>query len=98
MNVDECISAYRKVAKQAFTPKRFAILPARPYGAFSATQLEDVMKQVIRENCTDSNCLFRRINSGNTADSCPHSDLEFRDGSCTKTLDSLLNMSSKVQS
>lgn len=83
MTVDECIQAYRQVAQQAFTPKRIAIFPARPKGAFSAQALEDAIKQIVREYCTEEECARRRREGARA--SCQHSDLPFREQSCTKT-------------
>ena len=86
MTVDECIRAYRRVAEQAFTPKRtVSILPAPPRGAFSAQALEAAIKQIVREYCTDEECVVCRRQGHPTTDTCPHSDLAFRDKSCTKT-------------
>ncbi|KAJ5808734.1 hypothetical protein N7474_010003 [Penicillium riverlandense] len=87
MTVDECIRAYRKVAQQAFTPKRSAsFLPAPPKGAFSAQALESAIKQTVREFCPETECVSRRREDRPTTDSCPHTDLAFRDQKCTKTV------------
>jgi len=85
MTVDECIRAYKKVAQQAFTLKRTSILPARPTGAFSAKALEAAVKQTIMEFCVESQCVARRSRGELTAEACPHSEIGFPDGSCTKT-------------
>ncbi|KAF4769088.1 hypothetical protein HAV15_008647 [Penicillium sp. str.  len=85
MTVDECLQAYGKVAERAFTPKAHAIIPARPNGAFSAHALEEAIKQVVTEFCTEKECMNRRRNSLSTTP-CQHSDLPFRDQSCTKTV------------
>ena len=85
MTVDQCIRAYKKVAQQAFTPKRTSFLPAPPAGAFSAKALEAAIKQTIRELCVESQCVARRSKGDSTAEACPHSEIAFRDGSCTKT-------------
>lgn len=85
MTVDECIRAYRKVAQQAFTPKRTSILPASPRGAFSAQALEEAIKETVREFCTDGECVTRRRQGHPTTGTCPHSNLAFRDQACTKT-------------
>ncbi|KAJ5781110.1 hypothetical protein N7457_006270 [Penicillium paradoxum] len=85
MSVDECIRAYKKVARQAFTPKRNAILPARSKGAFSAQALEEAIKQTVRDFCTDKECVARR-SEGLPKGSCQHSNLPFRDQACTKTV------------
>ncbi len=87
MTVDECIRAYKKVAQQAFTPKRTSILPSPPTGAFSAKALEAAMKQIIREFCVELQCVARRSQGHSTARTCPHSEIAFRYGSCTKTYD-----------
>ncbi|KAL1972818.1 hypothetical protein VTN31DRAFT_6360 [Thermomyces dupontii] len=85
MTVDECIRAYRNVAQQVFTSKRTAILPGRPSGAFSATALEEAIKQTIREYCVEAECVARRSQGKQTIESCKHSDMLFRDQTCTKT-------------
>ena len=85
MSVHECIQAYRKLAAKAFTPKRNAIIPARPSGAFSAKALEAAIKEAVREHCTEPECVSRRSQGESKVVSCRHSDLVFRDGSCTKT-------------
>ncbi|KAI2740146.1 hypothetical protein DTO013E5_5740 [Penicillium roqueforti] len=85
MTVDECIRAYRKVAERAFTRKAHAIIPARPRGAFSARALQEAIKQVVREFCTEKECVERRRNGLSITD-CQHSDLPFREQTCTKTV------------
>jgi hypothetical protein len=85
MTVNECIGAYRKVAQRAFTPKRTSILPAPPTGAFSAKALEAAIKQTVREFCVELDCAAQRGRGLSTAETCPHSEMEFRDRSCTKT-------------
>jgi hypothetical protein len=85
MTVDDCIRAYKKVAQQAFTPKPRAIIPGRPNGAFSATQLEAAIKQTVREYCINPKCLEQRKHGEPTAESCPHEDMHFRGESSTKT-------------
>lgn len=85
MTVDECIRAYKKVAQQAFTPKPRAIIPGRPNGAFSATQLEAAIKQTVREYCIDPGCLEQRKRGEPTDESCSHQDMQFRGKSSTKT-------------
>ncbi|KAJ5741099.1 phosphorylase superfamily protein [Penicillium malachiteum] len=86
MTVDECIRAYRKVARRAFTPKRTYTLPASPSGCFSATALEKAIRLITREFCTHELCVNRRRQGKETTDTCPHSDLVFRDKTCTKTV------------
>ncbi|KAM0283970.1 hypothetical protein ACHAO9_009499 [Fusarium lateritium] len=86
MTVDECIRAYKKVAQQAFTPKARAIIPGRPNGAFSATQLEAAIKLTVREHCINPMCLEQRERGEPTTESCPHDDMHFRGESSTKTV------------
>ncbi|SPO02864.1 uncharacterized protein DNG_05541 [Cephalotrichum gorgonifer] len=88
MTVDECIRAYENVGQAAFTPKQTlsSRLPGPPRGAFSATALENAIKQVVREHCTQPDCVAKRRNAQPTTKSCPHEDLAFRDGTCTKTV------------
>ncbi|CEI60191.1 unnamed protein product [Fusarium venenatum] len=85
MTVDECIRAYKKVAQQAFTPKSRSIIPGPPNGAFSAKQLEAAIKQTVREHCMDPVCVEQRKRGRDTAGTCPHGEMQFRDDSCTKT-------------
>lgn len=85
MTVAECIRAYKEVAQQAFTPKRTTIFPASPAGAYSAKALESAIKKTVRKFCAASECATRRSEGHSTADTCPHSELEFCDPSCTKT-------------
>lgn len=85
MTIDECIRAYKKVAQQAFTPKRTSIFPASPSGAFSATQLTAAIKQTIQDHCVDPRCVEQRNQGRPMIETCPHEEMHFRDGSCTKT-------------
>lgn len=85
MVVDECIRAYRKVAQQAFTPKRTTILPVSPSGAFSAKALEAAIKRTVRDFCVQPECVARRAQGPTPREACPHGEMTFRDGSCTKT-------------
>ncbi|KAH7012172.1 acyl transferase/acyl hydrolase/lysophospholipase [Microdochium trichocladiopsis] len=85
MTVDECIRAYRSVARQAFTPKTKTILQKPRSGAFSATALEAAIKQTVREFCVESECVERRRQGQTTMGTCPHGDALFRSKSCTKT-------------
>lgn len=85
MTVRDCIQAYKKVAEQAFTPKRGIRLPASPSGTFSAKALESAIIQVIREYCSERECVSRRNKGFSTVDTCPHGEKVFRDDACTKT-------------
>lgn len=85
MTVDDCIQAYRGLAKLAFTPKSGINVPGPPNGQFSAKALEAAIKRVIREYCVDVGCVTRRHEGHSTTDTCPHSDMPFRDHNCTKT-------------
>jgi patatin-like phospholipase/acyl hydrolase len=76
MSVDECIRAYKKVAKQAFTPRQILQFPMRPTGKFSASALEDAIKQVIADQCKEGACRARP---------CQHTDKLFRDDACCNT-------------
>lgn len=84
MTVNECIQAYRKLAERAFTPKKGRI-PYSSHGAFSATALENAIKQAIRESCVEAECVAQRTRGDSTEKTCPHSEMKFRDKSCTKT-------------
>ena len=87
MTVDECIRAYKKMAKKAFTPKpRSRIsLPGSPRGAFSATSLEEAIRDTIKEFCPVSECAIQRKAGNSTSSTCTHEELLFRDKSCTAT-------------
>lgn len=85
MSVDECIRAYKKVAQQAFTPKKRRIIPASPSGAFSAKALEAAIRQTVRDFCAQPECVARRAQEATTSGTCPHGEMAFRDGSCIKT-------------
>lgn len=85
MSVDECIRAYKKVAQQAFTPKKTRVLPASPSGAFSAKALEAAIRQTVRDFCTQPECFARRGQVHTTPEACPHGEMAFRDRSCIKT-------------
>ncbi|KAI1340781.1 kinase subdomain-containing protein [Xylariaceae sp. FL0016] len=86
MTVDECIRAYDKAVRMAFTPRR-RILPsiASPKGAFSAQSLEEAIVEVVREFCTDPACVELREHGRSTTRTCPHRNLAFRHAACTKT-------------
>ncbi|KAK7397938.1 hypothetical protein QQX98_012692 [Neonectria punicea] len=93
MTVDECIRAYLKMAERAFTRKWTALLPASPGGAFSATKLEEAIRDTVKEFCPMSECVARRRADGllqpaceSTASTCTHGEVEFRDRSCTATV------------
>jgi hypothetical protein len=85
MTVEECIQEYRTLAEEAFTPKKKAILPARPRGAFSATALEHAVKSTCKRYCTVSECVQQRQHGIDHLTNCSHEDLEFSDERCTKT-------------
>lgn len=84
MTVNECMQAYDKVAKLAFTPK-WHLPIAPPKGAYSAHNLEDAIKQTVKEFCTEESCAALRSEGTPTTETCKHDDLEFRNASCTKT-------------
>ncbi|KAI2611804.1 hypothetical protein GGR54DRAFT_643255 [Hypoxylon sp. NC1633] len=86
MSVDECIRAYDKLAKTAFTPKWNPFPIAPPKGAFSAQALEAAIKQTVKEFCTEESCALQRTHNQSTAETCPHENLQFRNTSCTKTV------------
>ncbi|KAJ2988984.1 hypothetical protein NUW58_g3700 [Xylaria curta] len=86
MTVDECIRAYENVGRAAFTPKLTLLPFAPPKGAFSATALEAAVKKVVKDNCTEAQCVTQRRQGQPTVDTCPHEDLGFRDTTCTKTV------------
>jgi hypothetical protein len=84
MSVDECIRAYDRVGEAAFTPKSGLRL-ASPKGAFSAKALEAAIKEVVKSNCVEPTCAEKRTQGQSTTSTCPHSELQFREKTCTKT-------------
>ncbi|KAK6810428.1 hypothetical protein RU639_013809 [Aspergillus parasiticus] len=86
MTVDECLRAYRKVAQQAFTPKKGSLLPAPPTGAFSAKALEAAIRQTVREFCPEAECATRRQRGNPTIETCPHDNITFQGKAYTKTV------------
>jgi hypothetical protein len=81
MTVDECIQAYRKVAERAFTPKKTpgSMFSGSSSSAFSATALEEAIRDIIKEFCSTPECVARRRNGESTAETCEHGEMEFRD-------------------
>ncbi|KAI1802169.1 FabD/lysophospholipase-like protein [Daldinia bambusicola] len=78
MTIEDCIIAYKRLAKKAFTPKRrFLHLPLPPSGAYSAKALEAAIKEVVKAQCKDRACF--------NWDTCPHEDALFRNDACAKT-------------
>ncbi|KAH8600184.1 beta-lactamase/transpeptidase-like protein [Bisporella sp. PMI_857] len=86
MSVDVCIRSYKTVAAKAFIPKRWIYFPAPPTGLYSATSLEDAIKQVLKDQCQEVECLARRLEDLTKAKECIHTDRPFRDGNCCKTV------------
>ncbi|OJJ96527.1 hypothetical protein ASPACDRAFT_63446 [Aspergillus aculeatus ATCC 16872] len=86
MTIDECLEAYRKVGRQAFTPRWGPILPGRPTGAFSATALEAAVRQMIREFCSEGECATRRQQGKPTIETCTHDNIAFQGKAYTKTV------------
>jgi hypothetical protein len=68
-------------------PSKRSIIPILSLSkdAFSTTALEMAIKQVVRENCTHSECAAKRSKDPQNDTTCTHEDLLFRDGRCTKT-------------
>ena len=85
MTANDCVRAYRELAREAFTSKRTTILPASPAGAYSAKSLESAIKKTVRKFCTMPKCTAGRTRGLPTGNTCSHSDLEFRNPACTKT-------------
>ncbi|XDG01449.1 hypothetical protein ABKA04_001064 [Annulohypoxylon sp. FPYF3050] len=84
MTIHECIQVYDRVAEAAFTRKR-ARVPLISSSVYSAHALETVIQEVVREFCTEESCISKRSSGQSTIDTCKHSDLVLRSGSCTKT-------------
>ncbi|PQE04446.1 Acyl transferase acyl hydrolase lysophospholipase protein [Rutstroemia sp. NJR-2017a BVV2] len=86
MTIDECVRAYRTVAKKAFTPQHLLSLPGLPKGAYSAKVLEAAIEQVIKEHCKEADCAAQQTQGISTAETCPHGGKLFRDNACVKTV------------
>ncbi|KAI0108254.1 FabD/lysophospholipase-like protein [Daldinia grandis] len=78
MTIEDCIAAYRRLAKKAFTPKRRLFpLPLPLDGTYSAKALEMAIKEVVKAGCKDGNCPAQ--------EGCSHGDALFRNDACVKT-------------
>ncbi|KAL1993504.1 hypothetical protein VTN49DRAFT_3453 [Thermomyces lanuginosus] len=88
MPTDECIQAYRDFARRVFTPKttRKPTSDTAFGPAFSAKRHEDAIKSIIRQFCPEEQCKNCRKEGQSTAETCPHQNVPFRDGTCTKTI------------
>ncbi|KAK4038535.1 acyl transferase/acyl hydrolase/lysophospholipase [Parachaetomium inaequale] len=86
MTARKSLRAYRKVAEKAFTPKKTSPLPGSPSGAYSATALEEAIRDVIREFCPAPECVARRQSGQSTGQTCKHGEMEFRNQDCTDTV------------
>ncbi|KAL2890567.1 Vegetative incompatibility protein HET-E-1 [Ceratocystis lukuohia] len=86
MSIDQSITEYKSLASEIFVPEPTpsSTIPA---SAFSATRLEAAIKRMIRNNCTDPNCLPRKSDGHMTSTdtTCPHGDMPLADENCTKT-------------
>ncbi|PHH54941.1 Vegetative incompatibility protein HET-E-1 [Ceratocystis fimbriata CBS 114723] len=86
MSIDQSIKEYKSLASEIFVPEPTpsSTIPA---SAFSATRLEAAIKRMIRNNCTDPNCLQRKSDGDMTSTdtTCPHGDMPLADENCTKT-------------
>ncbi|KAL2887391.1 pyruvate kinase [Ceratocystis lukuohia] len=86
MTVDQCIRAYKRLAQTAFAQKHEISLPESSPYAFSAENLENAIKQAIRENCVSPTCREQPSMGIPTANTCEHENLHFYDESSTKTV------------
>ncbi|KKF96201.1 Vegetative incompatibility protein HET-E-1 [Ceratocystis platani] len=84
MGVKQSIKAYKRLASTAFVAES---TPTTSPSAFSATKLEIAIKQMVRTNCGDPQCLLQRKSGGSATDAetCQHEDMLFLDEHCTKT-------------
>ena len=63
MTVQQCLEAYKRMAEQAFTPKKkwlhwkLTIL-ASPGGEFSGESLADAVKKIVKEHTGDEEAVF----------------------------------------
>jgi hypothetical protein len=63
MTVQQCLEAYKRMAEQAFTPKRKWLcrklnMPASPRGKFSGKSLADAVKKIVKEHTGDEEAVF----------------------------------------
>ncbi|KAL2884830.1 Vegetative incompatibility protein HET-E-1 [Ceratocystis lukuohia] len=84
MGVNQSIEAYKRLASTAFVAES---TPTTSPSAFSAMKLEIAIKQMVRTNCGDPQCLLQRKSGGSATDAetCQHEDMLFLDEHCTKT-------------
>ncbi|KAL2884645.1 Vegetative incompatibility protein HET-E-1 [Ceratocystis lukuohia] len=85
MSCDDSVREYKSIVKAIFDLEP-TLSSTIPTDEFSATRLEAAIKRMIRNNCTDPNCLQRKTDGHITGtDTCPHEDMLFADETCTKT-------------
>ncbi|KAL2885879.1 Vegetative incompatibility protein HET-E-1 [Ceratocystis lukuohia] len=84
MTLHQSIQAYKSLAETVLRPERTKLFTTSP-GARLA-QVETAIKRMIRENCSETQCVEQRLRGSPTADSCPHEDTLFRDKHSTKTI------------
>ncbi|PHH49792.1 Vegetative incompatibility protein HET-E-1 [Ceratocystis fimbriata CBS 114723] len=85
MSVHDSIQAYKHLADSVFVPEPTPGTTSS--SAFSGEKLEMAMKEIIRNNCRDPQCVRLRERNGPVTDinMCPHEDILFRDEHCTRT-------------
>ncbi|KAL2886234.1 FabD/lysophospholipase-like protein [Ceratocystis lukuohia] len=87
MTVDQSIRAYKKFAQTAFATQQPRLFQ-RPWPTtFSDINLENAIKQMIQDSCTQAPCVELRQLDNPAATTCAHEDLIFHDRSCTDTSD-----------
>ncbi|KAL2890555.1 Vegetative incompatibility protein HET-E-1 [Ceratocystis lukuohia] len=85
MSIGKSIKEYKSLASKIFIPEPTPS-STTPASAFSAARLEAAIKRMIRNNCSDPNCLQRKTYGRITGtDGCPHGDMLLADDNCTKT-------------
>ncbi|KAL2889223.1 Vegetative incompatibility protein HET-E-1 [Ceratocystis lukuohia] len=85
MSVHDSIQAYKHLADSVFVPE--PTHGTTSSSAFSAEKLEMAIKEIIRNNCRDPQCVRLRERNGPARDinMCPHEDILFPDEHCTRT-------------
>ncbi|KAL2890560.1 Vegetative incompatibility protein HET-E-1 [Ceratocystis lukuohia] len=86
MGVTQSIEEYESLASEMFAREPTSEYTI-PTSAFSAIILEDAIKRMIRNNCTDPNCWQGKTDDHitGTDTTCPHGDMLLADENCTKT-------------
>ncbi|KAL2885800.1 Vegetative incompatibility protein HET-E-1 [Ceratocystis lukuohia] len=84
MTVDQSIKAYKELANTVFSLEPTNLSTPSPDARLE--KLESAIKKIIRENCSDHQCIARQAGDSLETHICLHEDMLFKDEHCTKTV------------